>query len=92
MPPNTLLSWMPEAISVNIVDSVGGSRWYNKIVVKSRKIQRGWYKNRSEKMRGSLKEENSTASKTRQTKNLSMGNKLRDLLWELFLIKGNLDS
>ena len=73
---------MQKSYLLTLLTQVGGSRWYNKIVVKSRKIQRGWYKNRSEKMRGILKEENSTASKTKQTKeegNLSMGNKFTDL-------------
>lgn len=73
---------MQKSYLLTLLIQVGGSRWYNKIVVKSRKIQKGWYKNLSEKMRGILKEENSTASKTKQTKegNLSMGNKFTDLL------------
>lgn len=65
--------------------------------VKSRRRQRSWDRNISEKMRGIFflkKEENSTASKARQTEEgkLSVGNPSGDLLQERFFIKGNLDS
>lgn len=62
-----------------LLTQLGGSRRYNGTAVKSRRIQRGWYRNLSEKMRGIFKKENTAASKTRQTEEgkLSMGKYIR---------------
>lgn len=68
-----------------------GGSW--KVQEETKRLDR----NNRGKMRGIFskkRKKNSTASKPRQTKEgkLSMGNTSGDLLQEVFLIKGNLDS